>query len=401
MRWFWFLTGVLCSGAAVAKDGDTVQPYVSLTMSRDSNVLRLDKGETDASSNGSSRSDTIRVVNAGVNVDWRYSRQQVLLSLSRSMTSFDQYKLLDYHGENLRADWNWRLGNHWSGNLGASRVVTQTQVSDLIAAFFGIQRTVNNLLTQQRAQGSAEWAFHPRWSARVAFFKTRSQNDQLVQRNVDSDETLLETQLRYRTPKGSEVSAQVQQRSVLYPNRTFNGFTDRKYNQTDFNLIGGWNLAGKVSSQAQVGYVTRRYQNLTARDFNGFAARASVNYTPTAKTGASLSVYREINGAELTNANFRLNTGVKATGYWQLTSKFALTANAVHESHNYTDDPGFVATTNANRKDKYTLWGAGVRYTPLEQVTLDLGVQAGARNSNVVNGGYSYNSLYASLRADF
>ena len=111
---------------AQAKEGDTFRPFVSYAYVYDSNLLRLDTGEFD----DLQRSDRYSVLSAGLNVDWKPGRQRIQASASKNLVRFSRYASLDYDGSDYQLRWNWRLGNHWSGQLGASRDVTQTNFSD-------------------------------------------------------------------------------------------------------------------------------------------------------------------------------------------------------------------------------------------------------------------------------
>jgi len=152
---------------AQAKEGDTFGAYASYAHYYDSNLFRLADDENAVIiENGiptytTQRSDTFGVLNVGVDMDWKPGRQQVVASASKSFVRYSNFSSLDYDGSDYRGTWNWRLGNHWSGQLGASEVVTQTSFNDLNSVL-GIFVAVSNLVTRDRQFASAEWELHPR-----------------------------------------------------------------------------------------------------------------------------------------------------------------------------------------------------------------------------------------------
>lgn len=407
MRWIYLMIGVLGSGLAHAKDGDTFRPFVSLSLTRDDNILRLDKNEPAVVGGrfdpNPVRADTYRVLSAGATLDWKYSRQQVQATAAVNKTEFGRYTSLDYKGQDLRLNWSWQLGNRLRGTLGATHSVTQTNISDLDFYFLFLtgSRVVNNLLTRDRTFLSVEWSLHPRWKVSTGLTRATSSNSQLIQRPLDSEENTVDLKLTYLTPKGGQLGGQVLRRDTLYPSRQLTGFSDRRYTQTEFNLLANWVAGGKSSGQFLLGLVDRQSQNLAARNFSGVTARATASYTPTGKTLVSLAAYREVNGAELANANFRLNTGMTLSGLWRVSNRVSLRANGQIENHNYNGDPGLVSTTGVARRDRIRQAGVTLSYVPLDLITLDLGLQYGERRSNLTNGSYAFTSVFANARADF
>lgn len=381
----------LCALPAHAAEGDTFSPFVSYTYYYDSNLYRLDDSEFFLVPE---KSDQYSVLSAGLNVDWRPGRQQVLASASKSFVRFSRYDNLDYDGSDYQLRWNWRLGNYWSGRVGATEKVTQSNLGDQ----FGLP--VNNEITTRRGFADAAWQFHPRWSVGAGAATVESTNSASSRMPLDYEEDSVTATLGYKTPKGSKLSGQVRRAEGEYPNRPLSSSLDREYTQTEYNLLGDWTLTGKLIAHGRIGYVQREHDTQGQRDFSGVAGRLSADYAATGKTTLSAAVYREVANSDVLNATYQVNTGTSLGAAWRATSKITVSANAKFENRAFEGDPG--GPIVGDQRDDDTASGTlSVAYAPIEAATIELGVQAGKRDSNISAYSYDYHAAFVSLRGDF
>lgn len=395
-RWVAMFVSVASFGLPVyAKEGDTFRPFVSYTRLWDDNLYRLSPSEI-AANLVPHESDRYGVLSAGVDVDWRPARQQVEARLSKSQVRFDRNTRLDYDGSDYQLKWNWRLGNHWSGRLGATERVTQSSFSDQTNLL------INNVVTREERFADANWQFHPRWSVGAGATALSSSNSAAQQASLDYDETAYSATLGYRTPKGSALRLQLRRVNGDYPRRTAL-FLDRAYTQDEINLTGDWNVSGKLVTRGRVGYVQRRNDTVSQRDFSGVAGRLSADYLPTVKTLLNVAVFREIANSDDANASYQLSTGASLGAAWQATSKLTLRATAQIENRRFEGDTGLLP--GLPRRDEDTASGSvTLSYAPLRMATVDVGVQAGERKTNVpfyAANEYRFRAVFVTMRLDF
>lgn len=390
-----FASAALCALPAQAKEGDTFRPFVSYTQMWDDNLYRLSQAEI-AANLVTHESDRYGVLSAGLDVDWRPARQQVEARLSKSQVRFDRNTRLDYDGSDYQLKWNWRLGNHWSGRVGATEQVTQSSFSDLVNA------QINNEITRENRFVSADWQFHPRWSAGVGGATVKTTNSAAQQATLDFDETSYTATLGYRTPKGSALRLQLRRANGDYPRRTAL-FLDRAYTLDEYNLLGDWTVSGKLIARGRVGYVQRQNDTVSQRDFSGITGRLSADYLVTGKTLLNAAVYRELGNSDDANASYQLTTGVSVGAAWQATPKLTLRASAQKENRAFEGDTGLLP--GQPRRDEDTVSGSvSLSYSPLRMATVDVGVQAGERKSNVpfyAANAYRFQAVFVSMRLDF
>ncbi|MDP3584455.1 MAG: putative exosortase B-associated extracellular polysaccharide biosynthesis transporter EpsL [Thiobacillus sp.] len=383
--------GALMVPPAMAKEGDTFRPFVSYTRYYDSNLYRLAESEKNLVPQ---LSDQYSVLSAGLNVDWQPGRQRITASAAKNLVRFSRYSNLDYDGSDYQLRWNWRLGNYWSGLVGATEGVTQSSLSDQLGL------PVNNTVTRENRFANAEWQFHPRWHVGVGAATATSTNSTSQLAPADYEDQSISATLGYTTPKGSKLRAQLRQVDGEYPNRPVT-YVDRLYTQTEYNLLGDWSLTGKLTARGKIGYTQRENDTQSQRDFSGPTGRVSVDYLPTGKTMLTWALYREISNTDDLNASYQLNTGTSLGAAWLLTSKITLRANGSFENRTSEGDTG-VVTPGLVQRDEDTLSGSlSLSYAPLRMATIDVGLQAGRRDSNTPDNDYTFRSVFVSVRADF
>jgi exopolysaccharide biosynthesis operon protein EpsL len=389
---------------AAAKEGDTFGAYASYAHYYDSNLFRLAEDENAVIiENGiptytTQRSDTFGVLNVGVDMDWKPGRQQVVASASKSFVRYSNFSSLDYDGSDYRGTWNWRLGNHWSGQLGASEVVTQTSFNDLNSVL-GTFVAVSNLVTRDRQFASAEWELHPRWRAGAGGARVSSENSALVQRSEDYDEDSAYAYLMHVTPKGSKLRGEIRHLEASYPNRELvaGSLIDNSYNQDEYNFLADWSVTGKLLAHLKLGFVDRQHENLSSHDYSGVAGRLTADYFPTGKTALNLTVYREPAPVEDANSSFLLNTGASLNAVWRITDKVTTRAGATYVNGDYDQ----IVEVGLKREDDTLSGSLSLSYTPVRMATIDVGLQAGRRDSTISVIDYTFHSVFVSVRADF
>lgn len=391
LRYVALALGMLLDLPAVAKEGDTFRPTISYARYFDSNLFRLAESEYALLPE---RSDQFGVLSAGFNMDWKPGRQQILASASKSQVRYSRNTQLDYDGSDYSLKLNWRVGNYWSGQVGTTETVSQSSFADLGSR-------INNQVTRGNRFVSAQWLIHPRFSAELGASEAVVSNSTAQWKPLDYEAKSASATLIYSTPKSSKLRGQVLRVNGEYPNRLANSFIDRAYTQTEYNLFGDWVFSGKLTPHAKIGYIQRESGAVSQRNFSGFAGRLSADYYPTGKTALNWAVYRELGSSYDINASYQISTGTSLGAAWLVTSKITLRANGRYENRNFQGDTGFAPPGLVQRNEDILSGSLSLSYAPVRPVTIDLGLQAGRRDSNIPSNDYTFNMLYVSLRADF
>lgn len=377
--------GLLVATSASAVPEDAFRPYVSYNVTRDDNLFRT---ATDA------ETETINQLSAGINVDLPISRQHVLARAAVSKTQFSRFGDLDYSGRDLLGQWNWQLGNLWSGDLGYSN-------SRTLASFADFQQRLQNIRTQTGRFFDAAYQLHPEWRVKAGLSRYDLTNSAASQSYVDATSDTAQLALNYVSPTSSTVGLQVKRIDGKLPNRqpidTF--FYDNSYRQTEYNATADWAFSGNSRFTGRLGYTKRAHDQVSERDFSGIAGRLGMSWMLAGKTSVDFAVWRELGSVDTGAASYYVTKGASITPAWAVSSKFNLQGRLSYENRDYQGDPRVIDF--AARQDKVRTLSLGAFYNPWRNTQLGLNYQTDRRDSNQAGADYADNSLTASIRVDF
>ncbi len=370
---------------------DVIQPYVSASVARDSNLFRYSKD-----SGNDEVSDTISRIDAGVAVNYPINRQNLNLRVSVSRNQFQKAEFLNYDGYDWQSAWNWQVGNAWQGDLGYSG-------SQMLVSFTQTQADVRDLSTTQSVFANAGYKLHPdwriHWGGRWSAVKFESPTNQLSTR----DETSGVLGVDYISNANNSVGVQGQFIETRFPDgeARSTGNVDNGYSQADISSVADWEYGGNSHLRGRLGYTQRSYNQLSTRDFKGITGRLTYNWSITGKTSLSGSVWREVGAASDTISTFAVTKGSSLNVSWSPTSKIVIGSGVVYQSYDYRGDSGFALGVVDERKDDTSTASASLGYSPLQNIQLSLAGVIEQRDSTRMFVDYSYERITASIKVDF
>lgn len=373
---------------------DVIQPYISGSMTHDSNLFRLSEDRAPATS------DTlISRIEAGVKVDYLFSRQQLFLKGSVNSNKFEQYEYLNYEGHDWQSVWNWQVGNLWQGNLGYTRNKT-------LASFAETQVTLGargDVRTQQSLFANANYRLHPdwrlNWGGRWQDLKAGSPTTQYLNR----EETSGVFGVDYLTPGNNSIGVQGQFIEARFPEREITAANSlgNGYSQITISSVADWKYSGNSRFRGNLGYTQRQYDEIATRDFNGMTGRLTYDWSITGKTLLSVAAWREVGGIDDIISTFAVTKGASLDVSWSPTSKIYVTGGVAHRSYEFRGDSGFVLGVVGKREDEIRSVNASLGYSPLQNIQLSLGGKMEQRDSNRIFVDYNYKLITASIRVNF
>lgn len=376
---------------------DTFRPYVRADYGYDSNLFRLENDDQARALLGSSdKSETYHTLAAGMDMDWRISRQVLKGRLEVNQNRFDTYKYLDYSGHAGLLQWNWLAGKFTTGDLGVNETKTQ-------ASFTYIQNPIQNLLITRQAYAHAGIKLALPWQLNLGFVRTTTGNSASSQQILNYKENKYSTGIQYQTEKGTLLELNSQYSEGKYPNRQIVGAApvDNGYRQYDNGVAATWAPTFKTKLKGELNYTQRRYADVPQRDFSGVTGRLATDWVVTDKTTLGLRVYRDIGVVENNTASYSVNRGAVLSADWKPTVKLSFKARVIRERQTYAGDPGFVLTSAPSRQDNVTTFQLETNYKILRKTKVGLLLQHGVRHSNQALAGYSFNSALVNLRSEF
>ncbi len=309
-----------CPSSLAVGIGGMFRPYLDYTVVADDNILRIRDGIDARTLLGTSKlSDISQSFVGGVIFEKEISRQRLSANVNYGQTKFVRFNQIDSSNRDLRGNWNWFLGNNFSGNLGVSNVRA--------LAPFTFFPGVRNLQTTQTEYFNIAWHFHPRWhlSGDYTHFDINSDTDISSLGFLSRTENRFKIGLDYITPNESSIGIQLSTirgdfpKPLLAPDGTFSD--DNSFDQNEVKAHIKWIVTGKSQLHFLGGWIERKNASFTSRNFSGFNARLIYSWQPTGKIGLTLNGWRENAPVQSLRTRFSLNTGISLIPTWDLTEK--------------------------------------------------------------------------------
>lgn len=389
--------GLPTESYAVASPDDTIRPYVASTLLYDSNFLRLSDTVDPVSITGTSdKSEFVKQVAAGFDMDWAISRQHIIVKANVNQNWFQNFSTLDYTGWNTQAQWNWQLRNDLDGEIG------YTNIQEL-GGFGQLNGLINNQQNNQRSFANGSYLFHPNGRVKLGWFRTERQYD-LERRQFNNNiEDNAEFNLQYLSPTGSIFGVRVLATDGQYPKRQLSsGSTqDNAYTRMNYAATWDWRASTKTRVDGLLGYTQQDYANFSVRNFADIVAQLNLHWQASDKTLLELSTRRDITQADNQFTSFVLTQGVWFNLIWQSTPKIALTLPLSFQRQEYLGGTGSNAVSSTQQIDDVSRFGVNVMYHPLSSISIGPGLNYEKRDSNNPLSNYETKSAGVNLKAEF
>ena len=384
------LVGAMFSGPAVAAFSNTVTPFVGVAYSYDDNVLRL---SDDAVRSDRTRADTSRQIEAGLLLNKTIGQQVLSGKAAVTQVSFNHFNQLDYDGKDLLAAWNWHLGNHVEGNLGASYVQVLSPYSDF-------QSQERNLRIQRREFFDARWRLHPSWQVRGGVSGDNISYELPALRLSERTEDAIEAGVDYLVASGSTVGLQLRHLNSEYPNRRGGLSGDGSSTQDEVKAKIYWRYSAITQVQFLGGRAQRKYAASTLRNTSGNNGRVKLDWAPLGKVRFSASAWREFAAVESAFVTNSLNKGGSLDSIWQPTAKLQLSLQLKGERRVFEGQSVFVPVQALDMEDSTRRATLAMTHNPLQRVQLGASIFHETRSGSAALGLNSYRAKGAMLNAN-
>ena len=148
-----------------------------------------------------------------------------------------------------------------------------------------------------------------------------------------------------------------------------------------------WNVTGKTTARALVGYLSKDFKEPAHNDFSGVAVEAGVTWSPRSYSVFDLTLARE---TDETNGNgsyvLRNSADLGWTHYW--VDRFSTTANIGYSDEKYK---------GSLRDDSLNYYGLSAKYQFSDWLMSGLGYRHSDRSSSLEDFEYKDNSILFTL----
>lgn len=376
---------LICPAHAIAADAP-LTVFAAQRFVRDSNVYRLASSTDPEPITGrSARGDRVSTTAAGARLDTEQSRQRVRVAAAASLHRYDRFSELDHTGRELAAQWLWRAGNPFEGEIAADERVSLTPFQDFRPTG---RVTAAGRTTYRSAGGTANFWFLPDWSigGGGGWLETRYSAPELASARWHG--RYGEAIARYRPPTGSAITARYRRTDGRFPDRVApaDGSTQvsRAFIQDELLAETTWQASGVSRVEIGLGLTERRVGNFVgpaaaprAADFRGPTGRIAYDWELSGATGLNIALARTAQPIQSNDADYAVTTSIALVPTWQATP--ALRVQPRFERL-HRDLRGGVSNGRSDRLDSV---GLRIIYTPLPRLELVAGALRERRHADV------------------
>lgn len=364
--------------ALASDETDTFRLSASQALRYDSNLFRRSTG---------ARSETRSTTAAGVEFDKRYSLQRVELDANVAAHRYRSNDYLDFNALNYRAVWHWSLTPRLRGTLARTR-------SEDINTFDYYRSFDRNVRTDHRTAGHVEAELGRDWHLLAGAEHQRRSNERPTAQDGDFTLRNLSAGVRRSFPSGSSISYRLLDGRGDYHNREpGEGFTPTSFDQREHELQLVWPMTGKTTLRARLAHLERSHAGLPERDFSGPRGNLTLQWSATAQVGLQFVLARELSAYQTNTASYATNNRFALNPYWTLSARTTLYASLDHGRYSFGGAlPGSTNAHSEDRKDRTNGAVLGVRWTPLDALSLRASLARERRSSNAEGFGYTNNA---------
>jgi hypothetical protein len=338
----------------------------------------------------------------GVRFEREVSLQRFTLFGNVQPVKYLDFSRYDYVGYNVGGQWDWEVGRPVFGTVTANYLRDQTPF-DLLGA------PVKNLRDLWTARALAGLRLTQSWALIGAVDYLSLDNSSTFYRASDFSATGIEAGVRYYPGTAIDMDFVYRRESGEFPNRQVfdaNGnllptAVDNAYSQDALLWRVNWRPYAEARYGGTVGYTRRSFDTLSQRDFSGITGTLEADFPMTGALQFRGAVFNTIGSAELLNANYIRDTGIRLTPVWRATSRLSVDGLLLYTTRRYEGDPGFVFTGAEVRRDKILDYGLRVNYEFARRVFLYGDLRRADRTSNYAGNDFTDNWFGFGVRAAF
>jgi exopolysaccharide biosynthesis operon protein EpsL len=390
---------LICSAIAVAAvpagagPNDALHVYGGVAYGHDDNLLRVPENQP---AFDNTRADSWWTREGGLIFDNTYGRQHITLIAKLSRTTFDHFRQLDYNGKDLRADWNWQLGNHLEGRAGWSYEQVLAPYTD----FRGDQR---NLRKTRSEYVEGAWRFHSAWKVRAGFrrdnYSYEAKSNLFNNRTEDATELELDYLARSESTVG--LVARHVKGSYPFPRPIAPSIFNNDFTQDELKVRVHWMATGSTTIDALVGYTRRDQPSFGPGTTSGAAGKINATYQPRGKMTYKAAVWRDFAPLESTLVSYTLNDGASIGAQWDATARIRIDGDAIYERRNYNARREFAGDNDLRDSIRTISMRASWLPRPTVQVQAGYAHQQLSGSPILGTGSFTSNSVTLNANAQF
>ena len=332
------------------------------------------------------REDYIRLISAGLDGNWQWSRQKVLLDLFATNNAYQRNERLDNTSGRARAEWEWRAGSAWSGALGGD-------FNRTLANFSNMQYLGKDLIDTAGTFASLGFRLGPSWSLKAAGRSASTEHSASARRFDNFHTDSITAGLHYKTSSESEIGVDVRRTEGSFDSQlNLDGqLFNRDYEDESISLAVNQVYSPRTRLELSVGYLSRNYSDAALADvskgnFEGPIGDLLLQWQALHKIALNLNGWRRLRAYLDAESDYFVSEGISVAPTWEPSDKVSVALELGYETQEYLG--ASVDLTSSARSDVVRTGRLQIGYSPLRNLRFDLTGSVEERESDRVLLGY-------------
>ena len=378
MKTLLLATTLLSSAASLAHAellGDTIKPFASVTETYDNNIFRVRNKEQLLAQIGDDRmADFITVVTVGSGLNYQVSNQALKLLLKRDFILLSHYTNQNADRDLIRGNLALSLFDKLKLTLDGNYAQAPQSRSDYLGTEINQRRDLaaGATIGYEMANGGGFAATYRHSNVDYSLPQFRA--------NEYSNDLYVGT-VSYRPSPDTRFYGSLQREYRDYQADMVLGPTlVNNTNVSDSIRIGlNRTVGAKTAVSGYVGYLERRHDQASGRDFDGVIGHAEITYGLTPLLALMLNGERQLYEETYADRIYSVNDAVGFGLKYQISSKMKASVSDKLTWKSFKDVPNAGV---ASRSDWLMDLNTGIEWTPLNRLTVSAGYQLSTRESD-------------------
>lgn len=371
---------------------DTFDFALGAQVRYDDNLFRLSDSESPEPFLGKSqKSDRIYSTSAGIKIDKPYAQQRFQLDATAIDNRYQTYDFLNHTAFNYRGAWLWHVTPRISGVVLAEQKQELNDFSDF--RNFGQKSIQTNQAHVLTVDGDIGAGVH----LLGGLLDIRSRNSKTFEAVGDYSQTGAELGVKYVSRAQNWISLMQRETTGEYSGRALDPVAqlDSGFDESATEAALGWRLSEKSEIEGKLGYVDRKHDNFSQRDYSGTIGRLLYRWRLTGKLQMDTSLSRNLFSFQEDAHSYYVADTFSISPIWKYSPKTTLRLRYDYGNRDYR---GAIVPAAEMREDSVQslLFAADWKATRKLIVTGTL--QHIRRDSNLGENDYDSNSAGVSIQ---
>ena len=364
-----------------AQAGRQLEIFLEAETNYDDNLFRLPANVSTQAAGlgaGSNRADRIDVGSVGLNYEWQPSVQTIKANAGLAYNRFANNGILNNTSRYAKLEWDWRLADRWSGQLGAN-------YTEALANFANNHFFAKDILRSSTYFGEIDWQIgaHLFLSANARRASTTHSAAERVYEDYAANTG--GTGVKYVTDTGNEFGWEYRYTHAEYPhNGQVKGIPfDQKYTDSSSGLHLKYRLTGKTQLEASAGYLKRDYPTSNYGDFSGNVWHTTLTWAPGAKTQVVVNAWRQLTAYLDSQSDYFVSNGVSIAPTWTPTTKLSFAMQYSRDRDRYIGSSFVAVPVSDTRRETVNSGKFIATWDPTELIRVSASYKFERRRSTV------------------